>query len=58
MAGFDDPFLLVFLVVLPVLYVVYRQVMNRRKKEAMKFSHLGFIKTGLGDKKKNRRGEI
>jgi len=58
MAGFDDPFLLFFLVVLPLLYIVYRHVMNRRKKEAMKFSHLGFIKTALGDKKKSRRGEI
>lgn len=58
MAGFNDPIILVFLVVLPVLYVIYWQIMNRRKKEAMKFSHLGFIKTALGNKKKNKRGEI
>lgn len=58
MAGFNDPLILVFLVVLPVLYVIYWQIMNRRKKEAMKFSHLGFIKTALGNKKKNKRGEI
>lgn len=58
MAGFEDPFILVFLVLLPLLYVIYIQMLKRRKKAAMKFSNLGFIKTALGDKKHSRRGEI
>ncbi len=58
MAGFEDPFILVFFVLLPLLYVIYIQMLKRRKKAAMKFSNLGFIKTALGDKKHSRRGEI
>jgi len=58
MAGFNDPYFLAFLFVLPLLYFLYNRIIKRRKKEAMKFSHLGFIKTALGNKKKNKRGEL
>lgn len=58
MVGFSDPYVLLFLLILPWLYLIYTHVIKRRKKEAMKFSHLGFIKTALGDKKKNKRGEL
>lgn len=58
MAGFNDPIILVFLLVIPLFYGIYKYIMRKRKKAAMKFSHLGFIKTALGDKKKNRRSEI
>ena len=58
MAGFDDPFILLFIGIIPVLYLVYRSIVTKRKKAAMKFSHLGFIKTALGDKKKAKRGEL
>jgi Ca-activated chloride channel family protein len=44
--------------VLPLLYFLYNRIIKRRKKEAMKFSHLGFIKTALGNKKKNKRGKL
>jgi Ca-activated chloride channel homolog len=58
MAGFENPFILIFLLLLPLLYIIYSQILKKRKKAAMKFSNLGFIKTALGDKKKSRRGEI
>ncbi|MBS3778059.1 MAG: VWA domain-containing protein [Candidatus Thermoplasmatota archaeon] len=58
MAGFHDPIILAFLVFIPILYVIYKHIMGKRKKAAMKFSQLGFIKTALGDKKKSRRGEL
>jgi len=58
MAGFDDPLFLIFLFVLPILYIIYRQMLAKRKKAAMKFSNLGFIKTALGDKKKSHRSEL
>lgn len=58
MVGFDDPLFLIFLFVLPILYIIYRQMLAKRKKAAMKFSNLGFIKTALGDKKKSHRSEL
>jgi len=58
MPGFNDPIILLSLFVLPLLYIVYRYVRTKRKNEAMKFSHIGFIKTALGNKKKSRRAEI
>jgi len=58
MAGFDDPLILLFLISLPLLYLIYRSISAKRKKAAMKFSHLGFIKTALGDKKRSKRGEM
>ncbi|MDG6229319.1 MAG: VWA domain-containing protein [Candidatus Thermoplasmatota archaeon] len=58
MAGFEDPLVLLFLISLPLLYLIYRSISAKRKKAAMKFSHLGFIKTALGDRKRSRRGEL
>jgi Ca-activated chloride channel homolog len=58
MAGFEDPLVLFFLILLPFLYLLYRAISAKRKKAAMKFSHLGFIKTALGDRKRSRRGEL
>lgn len=58
MAGFHDPLILIALIILPVLYVLYKKIEARRKKAAMKFSHLKFIKTAMGDKKKIKRGKL
>lgn len=58
MAGFDDPLFLIALLIIPILYVIYKKITARRKKAAMKFSHLAFIKTAMGDKKKIKRGEL
>jgi Ca-activated chloride channel homolog len=49
--GFDSPKMLIFLLALPVIFYFYRSVMERKKKAAMKFSSLGFIKSALGNKK-------
>ncbi len=58
MAGFNDPLILIGLVIIPIFYVIYRKITEQRKKAAMSFSHLGFLKTALGDKKKRKRGEL
>ncbi|MFH1013191.1 MAG: VWA domain-containing protein [Thermoplasmatota archaeon] len=58
MFGFDDPLILLLVVCLPFLCILYRRIALKRKKAAMTFSHIGFIKTALGDKKKAKRGEI
>jgi len=58
MTGFDDPLILIFLSIIPIIYLIYRHITTKRKKAAMTFSHIGFIKSALGDKKKAKRGEI
>jgi len=58
MAGFSTPWVLIFLVFIPVLYYLYRRVIQKKKKDAIKFSNIGFIKSALGDKKKVRRDEL
>lgn len=49
------PWVLVFLLVLPYLYYVYRNVLAKKKKQAMKFSHIGFLKSALGNSKRSKR---
>jgi Ca-activated chloride channel homolog len=56
MPGFDDPFILIALACIPFLYILYKKFVSKRRKEAIKFSHIGFIKSALGDKKKSKRG--
>jgi Ca-activated chloride channel family protein len=58
MAGFSDPFILFGLIVVPILVIIYKKIVEKRKREAIKFSHIGFIKSALGDKKKSKRGDM
>ncbi len=58
MAGFSSPWVLLFLIFIPILYHLYRKVIQKKKKEAIKFSNIGFIRSALGDKKKSRRDEL
>jgi len=58
MAGFTSPISLIFLVAIPILLFIYKTIIDSKKKEAIKFSNLSFVKSALGDKKKSRRGEI
>ncbi len=58
MTGFDHPWVLFFLISVPVLFYAYLRVIRNRKKAAIKFSNLGFIKSALGDRKKSRRNDI
>jgi len=58
MAGFDDPIILALLVCIPLLFLFYRRIVAKKRQEAMKFSHIGFIKSALGNKKKSKRSEI
>jgi len=58
MAGFDDPIILASLVCIPLLFLFYRRIVAKKRQEAMKFSHIGFIKSALGNKKKSKRSEI
>ncbi len=58
MAGFEDSIRLILLLVVPIIYYTYIKIKEKKKREAMKFSHLSFIKSALGDKKKIKRSEI
>lgn len=58
MAGFEDPWILVFLLMIPSLFYLYKKIIEKKKKDAIKFSNIGFIKSALGDKKKSRRNEV
>ena len=57
MAGFSSPWVLVFLAFIPFLYYFYKKIIQKKKKDAIKFSNIGFIKSALGDKKKSKRNE-
>ena len=43
--SFGEPWVLFFLLIIPVLMLFYRRYQGRRKKAALKFSSLGLIKT-------------
>ncbi|MBU0757772.1 MAG: VWA domain-containing protein [Nanoarchaeota archaeon] len=58
MVGFESPWTLVFLIIIPILFVFYKKVIQKKKKDAIKFSNLGFIKSALGDKKKSKRYDV
>jgi len=58
MAGFDDPLVLLFLIAIPFIFIGYKKIIVKKRKDAIKFSHLGFIKSALGNKKKSKRNEI
>ncbi len=58
MAGFDSPYILLFLLGIPLLVYIYRRVSAKKKRDAIKFSNLGFIKSVLGNRKKSRRNGL
>ncbi len=58
MAGFSSSWVLIFLAFVPFLYYFYKKIIQKKKKNAIKFSNLSFIKSALGDKKKSKRDEL
>ena len=58
MAGFDSEIVLVFLAILPVSYIIYKKIIARKKKEAIKFSNLAFVKSAIGNTKKSKRDSM
>ena len=55
MAWFDSEIILIALLVIPALYFLYYKIISKKKKEAIKFSNLEFIKSAIGDKKKSKK---
>jgi len=54
MAGFTSPWILIFLLAVPLGYYFYLQIKKKKKSQAIKFSNLSFIKSALGNKKSKR----
>ncbi|MFQ5782471.1 MAG: VWA domain-containing protein [Nitrosopumilus sp.] len=58
MAAFDNPFILIFLLAIPVLFYLYNKILTKKKKAAIQFSNLSYIKSAIGDKKKTKRDSL
>ena len=58
MAGFENQLILLCLLFIPVLFYLYNKVLTKKKKAAIKFSNLSYIKSALGDKKKTKRDSV
>ncbi|MCE9653017.1 MAG: VWA domain-containing protein [Nitrosarchaeum sp.] len=55
MAGFENQLVLIFLLVIPILFYVYRKILVKKKKAAIQFSNLSYIKSTIGNKKYSKR---
>jgi len=55
MAGFESPLQLLFLLIIPLLVYLYWRILQQKKNEAMKFSHIAFVKSAMGDTSKQKR---
>jgi len=58
MPGFSSSWILVFLIFIPIGYFTYFKIKQKKKKQAIEFSNLGFIKSALGDKKKSKKDDL
>jgi len=56
MPGFETPVILIGLILIPLLLLIYKKILEKKKKQAIKFSNLGFLKSALGNKKQLKRG--
>ena len=54
MAGFESAHILLALACVPALYVLYRRVLARRKKAAIEFSSISYLKSAIGTPKRGR----
>ncbi|MFP4497179.1 MAG: VWA domain-containing protein [Vulcanimicrobiota bacterium] len=55
MLQFETPKILLFLLVLPIIYIWYNNILKKKKKAAIKFSNLEYLKSAMGDKTGIRR---
>ncbi len=58
MAGFDNQLILLLLLLLPGLFYLYNKVLTKKKKAAIQFSNLSYIKSAMGSKKKTKRDSL
>jgi Ca-activated chloride channel family protein len=58
MTGFTNEFILIFLALIPGLFYFYNKILTKKKKAAIKFSNLSYIKSAIGTKKKTKRDSM
>ena len=58
MAGFDNQFILLFLLLVPGLFYLYNKILTKKKKAAIRFSNLSYIKSAMGSKNKTKRDSL
>lgn len=58
MAGFSNPLVLVLLLLVPAGYFFYRKILDKKQKQSLQFSNIGFVKSAMGDTKKIRRADL
>ena len=55
MAGFSNELVLIFLTLIPGLFYLYYKFLTKKKKAAIQFSNLSYIKSALGNSKRTKR---
>jgi Ca-activated chloride channel homolog len=58
MINFTNPFVLVFLLIVPLIAYLYFLAFRKKKSSAIKFSNVSLIKSAMGDKKHNIRKHL
>ena len=58
MISFTNPFVLVFLLIVPLIAYLYFLAFKKKKSSAIKFSNVSLIKSAMGDKKHNIRKHL
>ncbi|MBW2989762.1 VWA domain-containing protein [Candidatus Woesearchaeota archaeon] len=58
MAGFQSPWILISLLGIPMMVYLYRRILLKKKKEAIRFSNISFIKSLIGNKKRSKRSDM
>ena len=58
MAGFNNEIILLFLLLIPGLFLLYYRVLQNKRKAAIKFSNLSYIKSAIGNKKHTKRDSL
>ncbi|MEJ2261759.1 MAG: BatA domain-containing protein [Nitrosopumilaceae archaeon] len=55
MAGFSNELILIFLALIPGLFYLYYKFLAKKKKAAIQFSNLSYVKSAIGNNKKTKR---
>ena len=58
MAGFANELFLLFLLAVPASFYLYNKVLTKKKKAAIQFSTLSFVKSAMGNKKRTKRDSL
>jgi Ca-activated chloride channel family protein len=58
MISFESSWVLCFLLIIPILFYIYKKIILLKKKQAIKFSNISFMKSSFGNNKKSNKMNI